>query len=127
MVLLMTINCTCGNAIAAFASSGDSDHACCREGSDADADHDHNLPSDQHRHEHDRTCQHCQPTSIAEPSVTKYHLGVINHAWIAIFNIAATNSLHGSLLDVDPWHQSTGLPPPVGPPTLLSLGCALNT
>lgn len=131
MVLLMTINCTCGNAIAAFvdfgADSAETDHGCCAAKGNA-AGSDHRAPSKDKQHSHNESCQHCQPTTVPEPAVVKHAISVFSYEWTPTVDVIVTAAAVRIFIPgTNPWHQASGLPPPVGPPTLLSLGCALNT
>jgi len=141
LVLWTSVQCVCQGAMApaggheASATMEGMVDACCGgEGqSSCPMDHhrhqpapgtpDHTTPD--HSKPHDAACNHCQ-SSLAVDSSSTTHL---NHffdlagfvpAWQAggVHRIAAM-ALHARRFSGD-------LSPPVGPPTLLSLGCALN-
>jgi hypothetical protein len=145
LVLVTSLNCVCRGA--AFSPSDTANNPCCHEQREAETANpccDHNQQTkhdeaDKSHHgeqesapckhdgsgDHNPACNHCQSSLITDSSPAKnlthafdlsrfapvFHTGSVN-----LFVAVQRNS-----------HRFFGnLPPPVGPPTLLSLRCALN-
>jgi hypothetical protein len=126
-VLLMSLVCACGQTPIAV-ESHEKDHDCCARPEDRDGDH-HQEPDRHHDkdqgHHHDASCQ-CQPSMVIESGFSKALSKAFNHTFVAVVSLAPMGIARTSAC-ADPWHRTADLPPPVGPPTLLSLGCAFNT
>ena len=135
VVLLTSLNCMCAGA--PFSVSGSGCHEereaqatkqCC--GHDGDHDSHHEERSSPCKHDgsgdHDHSCNHCQGSLVAEsPSVQHF-----SHLFDLSLHAPAfdTNGINLFASIAPGTHHFIGdIPPPVGPPTLLSLGCALNT
>ena len=130
VVLVTSVNCLCQGALLPH------DDADCHEakeaaGKNSRCDHDekghHEQESTPCKHDDPtrHTCNHCQASLVSEPSSAKavfhlFDLSLYGHA----FDINALNLI---TLDLSHSHHFlSDLPPPVGPPTLLSLHCALT-
>lgn len=134
VVLLTSLNCMCAGAPFPTADAGcheehevASANPCC--GHDRD-DHDgHEQGSSPCKHggsgEPDHSCNHCQGSLVAD-SPSPQHF---NHLFDLSLHAPAfdTSGINLFASVVPRVHHFIGdIPPPVGPPTLLSLGCALN-
>jgi hypothetical protein len=138
VVLLTSVTCVCVGAPFSSATAGcherrelAADKQCCRQDRDhGDHDHDgHHHPPSPCKHDGtgdpDHSCNHCQGSLVANsPSVQQF-----NHLLDLSLHVPAFDTNGVNLFaSVAPGtrHFIGDIPPPVGPPTLLSLGCALN-
>jgi hypothetical protein len=137
-VLAANAYCSCTWAAAASsvacgtadAQVGDDDGCCSGHNEDSrtdeHADHQANCGQKSHHDDGDQhTCAHCTGTLTADPSVAKTVVAppvIVPHVVVPVISLVA-----------DPDHWATrdrpdfsGLPPPIGTPTLLNLACLLT-
>jgi hypothetical protein len=133
VVLLTSVNCMCAGAPSSVASVGchqsrklSAAKQCCGQDRDHD-EHDHHSSPCKHDGSGDRnhSCNHCQGSLVADsPSIQHFNhlLDLSLHA--PAFDTNGIN-LFASIASAS--HLFIGnIPLPVGAPTLLNLGCALN-
>ena len=134
LVLVTTLNCVCHGA--AF-STGDAEcheqrdsataKLCCEQ--DQHANHHDESESAPCKHDgsgdHDPACNHCQSSLVVDSSPAKNLTHLFDFSLLApAFNTTGINLI--AAVQLNSRHFLSDLPPPVGPTTLLSLGCALN-
>ena len=130
LVFITTINCVCQGALLPRADS-DCQHEklaakpCCEHEHEH---HHHDGPPCKHdgSQDHDPVCIHCQGTVVTEAPAPPSFV----HAFALSFDLPACGfDILTPLTDLRLHaHYFAGdLPPPLTSPTLLSLGCALNT
>jgi len=130
VVLMASLNCMCR---AAPPSCGDADchqppkaaaKPCCDRqktpGGQTSMPHgDHDDSGDR-----DHACNHCQSSLVSESASTKNLAHLFDFSFYAP-SLAASGINLIADAPLDPHHFLNHLYPPVRPPTLLSLGCAL--
>ena len=108
--------CMCNSAVAmANAQSRQRGHECC------DQHHDGQAPA---KHD-DHHCPHCTG-ALTAPSAMNKKADVAAPELVAFTFVPVADIRLAAPADI-PAIASTSLPPIVSPPTLLALGCALNT
>jgi len=128
MMLLTSVACLCGGAPV---PPGLDQHAyaakeqCHSHAQTYEANHCKQERSPE-KEESDHSCDHCRSTLVLGTSTSQTVTHLLHLSQHAL--VSWTPNIHLSvpiLLNTN--HFLSDLPPPVGPPTLLSLSCALNT
>lgn len=137
LVLVTSLSCMCRGALfPSFSSSCEKQRdastgmSCCVRSHEIDNDHGDEHESSPCRHDgsgdHEQSCNHCQSSLTVESSPAK-NLSHLFQFSLCPLNFAADGTSLTTVVQANPHQFLSGLSPPVGPPTLLSLGCALNT
>jgi hypothetical protein len=130
-VLIMSINCTCAGTMQ-FSDGKQCPshiHSCCcqRSGQEHHEKKGGGRHSDKESYPCDGGCEHCRKAVINDNTASRDLSSLSVLTWASAFFAAVPFdiSLTRDLFRSSPFLRD--LPPPVVSPTLLSLGCALNT
>ncbi len=131
VVLLTSINCVCSGAL--FAPADQDGHEARQAAGKPCCAHreDHHQAQDSAPYKHDGSsdhspaCNHCKASSVSESSTSQD----FSRHWLSAMDVPALGAatVHRRIVIDLRSHFSFGdLSPPIGPPTLLSLGCSLT-